>query len=458
MHDLSILPMVHISTPSTFRLSRPFATIVCLGLSAMPFNLNAQAPQTAEALLPELARILDAAKEQAPALIEQGFLRQEADERLIQAKADYYPRVDLNTNLGYEKEYREGGAEDRSDFGLTYSARLTRPLYHWGAIEARIEQARIDNDTETLNYLINSSKIFRSIKSDYLTLLLNHNQIEAELLHRAILESELAQVKSDYESGNISERSYLSKQLDLRKSLLIIDRIERDQIRIRENFSRNAGWEEPLDPDSEIPSPDLKALISWINETSKTRSVAWTEYTPDFQIASKAVEKQLEELTIIQSRKRPLINFSASASQDQSNTSTRNNVDTFSLFAGISVNWNVFDGFKTKHEMIEAKLKQRRLEARLDRVSYDLIDERKRMLNQIHFQAEQNEVLESRLEIETLNYADQKQNAKAGQLSESQLKEFELTLKRLKIEVMAARAELFIQLSDYFDLTMPGDS
>ena len=82
--------------------------------------------------IPELEAILEDAIKNAPALIEQDFFREEAAERLSQAKADYYPRVDLRANLGLEQEYRDEGAEDQSDFGFTYSARLTRPLYHWG--------------------------------------------------------------------------------------------------------------------------------------------------------------------------------------------------------------------------------------------------------------------------------------------------------------------------------------
>lgn len=408
-----------------------------------------------EALLPELREVLKSAEGQAPSLVEQSFLRKEADERLRQAKAQYYPRIEVRTNLGYEKEYRDGNAEDRSDFGLTYSTRLTRPLYHWGAIEARIEQARIDNDTETLNYLLNTQLILRNLRSEYLALLINQRQISAEQLRKKVLENELTNLKADYDSGNISERLYRTKELDLQKSLLTIDSIERKQKRILGNFRRNAGWDKPLDTNQHIPSADLEALVTWLDKQSSARSSAWTEFTANLQLEKRAVGKQLEELTIIQSKQRPLLNFTASASQDESNTSTRDNVDTLELFAGVSVHWNIFDGFRTKHELIEARLKHRRLEARLDRISTDLIDEQTHLLDLIRFQTEQNLVLEQRYEIESLNFEDRKEDNESGRISAKELQQVELDLSLLRLDVMTARALLLMQLSDYEDLVSP---
>ena len=92
---------------------------------------------------PELKAILNSAQRKAPDLIKQEFIQTEADARLKQAKAAYYPSLHLTTNLGYRKDFREDDAENTDNFGLTYSAALRRPLYHWGAIEAKIEQARI---------------------------------------------------------------------------------------------------------------------------------------------------------------------------------------------------------------------------------------------------------------------------------------------------------------------------
>lgn len=411
-----------------------------------------------ESQLPQLRAILQSAAENAPELLEEEFLRKEAGQRLLQAKADYYPSLDLSADLGYRKDFRESGAENTNSFGLTYSARLTRPLYHWGAIEARIEQARIDDDIEALNYLENTQEIYRALRSDYLSILLNESALEAENLRKTSLEKEIERLKIEYDAGNISEFSYKAKELDLKSSLLILDQLERDQQRIVQNFKNNAGWETPLDLSSYVPAHDPAALAAWLEAEETNRSRYWTEQSIDIQIVRNEIEDQEEELTIIKARQRPLLNFSASASQNQSNTSTRNNVDTLSLFAGFDVEWNVFDGFRTKYQLIEAKLKKRRLEAKLDRITIDLLNDQSRMLNEIKFKAQQTDVLNSRLELEQRDFENSKRNSEQGRLSENQLRQAEIKLAETKLAAMTARAELLMHLSDYNDLTVPADS
>lgn len=418
------------------------------GLAALPPHPETQ--------LPQLRSILESAKDRAPRLIEEAFLREEADARLLQAKADYYPRLDLRSNFGYRKDFRQGGAEDTDNFGLTYSAVLSRPLYHWGAIEARIEQARIDNDSEAIKYLENTRQIYRGLRSDYLTILLNQASIEAEQLQREIIQQELQRLRGELESGNISEQTFRATELDLQASLLNIQRLEREQQRIIGSFKTYAGWSNSLNIQSFVPESDSQELRTWLAaQRSALDIAAWTEQTTEASLIRNQIARQNEELKVIQSRQRPLLNFTASASQDQSNTSTQNNVDTFSIFGGFSVNWNIFDGFRTKHEKIEARLKIRRLEASLDRIASDLVAERTRMLDQIEFQADQTEVARLRYALEETNFANSRDAAQTGRLSPSQLKAAELTLARRKLELMSARASLLMHVSDYHDLTQP---
>jgi Outer membrane protein len=322
--------------------------LLCTTLTAA----DLETPSRPEDSLPQLAMILNTARDNAPSLVEEDYLRKESDERLKQAQSDYYPSLDIAANLGIEQQYRQED-EDTSNLGLTYSARLTRPLYHWGAIEARIEQARIDNDKKALNYLQNTQSILRRIRSDYLTLLLNNVSLKNERIRRKILENDLERLKLDFDSGNISELNYHIKELDLQNSLLQIKRIERDQDRIITGFKQNAGWIEPLNTEQDIPAPNLDNIQRWIDSEAAAQTSAWAEQSYAGQLAQYEIKQQEEELTVINARQRPLLNFTASASQDQSNTSTQNNVDTFTLFAGFSVSWNIFDGYRTKHQKYE---------------------------------------------------------------------------------------------------------
>ena len=82
--------------------------------------------------------------------------------------------------------------------------------------------------------------IARSIRAQYLQLLVNQAELSAELVHREILEDELERVQGDFQTGKIREDVSI-KELDLQDSLLAIRRIERDQNRITEQFQTTAG-------------------------------------------------------------------------------------------------------------------------------------------------------------------------------------------------------------------------
>ncbi|MEM1223594.1 MAG: TolC family protein [Verrucomicrobiota bacterium] len=419
---------------------------------------NSANPSRPEDLLPELAKILEAARQGAPSLIEQDFLKREADQRLKQAKSDYYPRLDLNADFGYRREFRSGDAEDTDNLGINYSARLTRPLYHWGAIEARIEQARIDNDFEAINYLQNIQEIQRDMRSRYLTQLLNKLSLRGETARRRKIQEDLEKLRLDYDSGKISKLTYDSAELDLLNSILTINKIERDQKRISERFKQLAGWDQPLVLGSMIPALNLEEIKTWLESEKGLLSGEWVSQSYSVQQTELDIRKQDEELTLITARQRPLINFTASARQGQSNTSTANNVDTFTLFGGVGLSWNIFDGYLTKHQKIEAHLKRNRLKSLLSRLSDDLRLEGHDMLDAIQFQLETTEVIEARFLIEKEKYDLSQKDMESGRISESTLKETELALFDQELSLMEARAELLMNLSDYLDLTRASDS
>jgi outer membrane protein TolC len=426
-----------------------FSSPMTTSLSALDAEIT---PLRAEELIPELRSILDSAKDHAPLLVEEGFIREEGQQRLKQAKASYYPSIDLSADLGIRQQYRTG-AEDDTNFGLNFSARLSRPIYHWGALEARIEQARIDNDSDTLNYLENVRAIQRQIRADYLTLLLNKILLRNENIRRTQLNEELEKLELDFESGTISEIDYQSTQLNLQDALLNISKLERNQQRISSTFKETAGWDQPILAATGIPPFEIDELKKWHSTQTDATDPLWVDAHRDAQLIMNELLRENETLTIIKAQQRPLVNFTASASQNQTNTATANNVDTLSLFAGITVRWNIFDGWLTKHERVESKLKHRRLESKLERIKTELKLEKSRMLDLIHHQMQSADHLERRHELELKRFANTRADHAAGRLTQADLRSTELSLNDLELELMTARANLLMQVSDYYDLT-----
>lgn len=439
-------------------MTTPFLKCAALtaGLLLCLNSYAAEQPTEVEAHLPELQAILTSAQQQAPELIEQGFMNEEAEARLKQAKSAYYPKLDLVTNFGYRKDYRSGDAENTDNFGLTYSVALRRPLYHWGAIEAKIEQARINNDSDQLNYLQNLQRVERNIRADYLSLILNNIALRNERAKQAILEGRSETNRINYETGTMSPLAYQKSCISLDQSLLKIDRIAQSQKRIAKRFQHFAGWDKPTTSATEVPAIDADATESWLKQQRQLlQQSAWTYQTYSAIKQMNAIEHEKEEITQIKARQRPLVDASITASQNQSNTSSKNNVDTFSVFGGLRVTWNVFDGFETRNEKIEAQTKIRRLEQALTQLSKELQIEAAEVLDSLLFQVRNLRLIEAQYAAEQTQYKLEEDNATSGRSTTLTVQDAALNLKAEELALHQARADLLMGLSDYFDLVTP---
>lgn len=427
-----------------------------LSLLALASGLHAASPATyPESSLPELARILETVPDRAPELIARSLEQQESTARLKQARAAYYPRLDLNGNLGYRLSTYSGNQPDDDSFGITGSATLRRPLYHWGAIEARIRQARLDFKNENLLGTLALRRIQRSIRADYLSLLVNQTALRNARLRRQVNEERASVLRTNAASGTVSAQESSRTQLNLSQALMDIEQLEADQARILATYRRNLGWDAPLALDAAIPAVATADVLAWIEQTRAATRPEWLDTNAETLHRANLVEREKAERVRIVANQRPLFNFAASVGQGQSNTSTQNNVNTLTYFAGIDVSWNIFDGFETRQRKLESTLRQRRLENDLAAFQSELAAQAADTLTQLHFQARRLDLEQQRFTLTRESFASSKRDLDEGRLASAAYRERELSLYDEELALATARAALLMGITDYLDLVTP---
>ena len=162
-----------------------------------------------------------------------------------------------------------------------------------------------------------------------------------------------------------------------------------------------------------------------------------------------------EAITQIKAQQRPLVSASASASQNQSNTSTQNNVDTVSLFAGIRVQWNLFDGFLTRNRLAEARLKLRRMELESQQKSEQIKLQALELLDQLLFSTQNLAVEEARFELEKVKFASAQSEAESGRQSKRAFENNQLQFDQRFLALQRQRANLHLALQNYQNLVTP---
>lgn len=431
-------------------------SLACLfaPVSALTADSPAVYPET---YLPELADILSTVPDRAPQLVARAIEQEESTARLKQAQAAYYPRLDLGASVGYRLSTYDNNQPDEDTFGLNFNATLRRPLYHWGAIEARIRQARLDYKNETILRTLTLRRIERSIRADYLSLLINQTALRNARLRRQLNEERIATLRTNVAAGTVSALDSEQSNLNLAETLVSIEQLEADQARILGAYRRTLGWDAPLRLEAPLPAPGARDVLAWIEATRNVGNGDWLASNGEVLHRTNLVEREKAERIRIASSQKPLFNFSASAGQGQSNTSTQNNVTTLTYFAGIDVSWNIFDGFETRQRKIESKLRQRRLENDLSHFQAELSAQAADTLVNLAFQSRRLDLQQQRFNLSRDAFASSQREFEQGRLAAQAHREKQLALHDAELELLRSRAALLMGITDYLDLVTPID-
>ena len=428
-----------------------------LGLALLSLGSLSAAPiQYPEAEIPELNSLLEQAREKAPALVAQGFAQQESTARLEAAKGAYYPRLDLGGQFGVTRTtYANGAFPDEQRVGLGFGASVTRPLYHWGAIEATIQQARLDFKNEELQRVFLLRQIKRTLRADYLTLLVNQETLKTLRLRRQITADGIARTQADKDQGSASSVETEQANLTLSQGLIDIEQVEAEQKRILADFKRNLGWDAPLALDKPVPNPDSAAVIAWVEQTRANGLDDWLKDNSEVQRRQNLVAREREELIRVKAGQRPLFNLTGSVTQEQRNTSAQNNVEAISYFVGIGMTWNVFDGFTTSAKKRETLLRERRLERQLEAYRGELRAQSVVVVSQIGFLARQLQIDQRRAELSTQSFGVQEREAKEGRVSAQAFRSVQVAQNEAQQAATRTLVRLLLAINDYLDLTLP---
>ncbi len=395
---------------------------------------------------PGLKAILEQAGKRSPELVRVGIDREVAQQRLRIARSRHYPSLGIGGNLGYRFVQRQGEDNDGSLSG-SVSVGVNRPLYFWGAVSAGVEKGEIDFENSLLLTKERFQTTVQSLRDEYLALILNEMRLRNVRLRRSNLETQLARRESDYRVGRLSEEEYLSFQIELDNSLIEIGELEDERDETLASFKRISGAEELPRIPSGVAPIDLDELESRLRGDAV--GPLWVEQTFNLQLNRNTMDKIVLDETIIKSQQRPNVSFSASVSQAPVNTAAQNDVETIRWFAGLSVSWNVFDGFATQASRRINLLEKRRLESQIRTNIEVLEEERTELENDLFAMIRKQRLAERRFELDSRIYSRIKSEFSDGLVSANEFRTTQAEYYAKEYALHLARAELLRAISDY---------
>ena len=414
---------------------------------------SADPPYLPESVFSGLGEMLETARNEAGKLREFELLEAEAEARLDQARGRRLPDADLFLRTGPREEIRSGEAEDNSFWAVNGGLRLSQPLFHWGAIQAEIDQARIGLGESALASLQNELKLVHQLRSRYLRLVLNKVREALETTRRDILRERADATKIEVAADNAPDIDLRDARLDVEAAEIAIDRIRKSQARLRERLRTRYGWSGPIKPPDRIPPLDPEPVLEWLQTEEAALGNGRTfDFVPVRQHLAAMRRHEAREV-VINASNRPKVDLFASGIQGVTNTAEDNNVNTFALTVGVSVRWNLFDGFRTQNQKLEARLKKNRMERELDRRIAELRGKQREMIETLRMRCKDMELLERRLSVAEARFRRSEIAFEDNRITEIDLREARLDLEELRVQVQQTRMDLLSGISDYHTFT-----
>lgn len=410
-------------------------------------------PHLPEHYFPELARAVAAARQSAPQLKEYALLEQETEARLAQARSHRLPGANVYLRAGPREEFRSGDVEDNSFFAVDAGLRVSQPLYHWGAIRAGIEKARAALDSSELERLRQETELVRQLRADYLQLILTRKHRLKEAQRLEILQERVQALEIQVEAKKRSEVDLNDQRIQAERAALSIDRLRHHRKNLVERFRRQSGMARPVTGTGQLPELDPAPALAWLKAEEATLDTGRAyDWLPVRQQLAR-LQQHESQMTMIAANNRPKFNLFLAATQGVTNTATDNDVNTIALTAGIGVNWNIFDGFRTREQKAEARLKKNRLKYQLDRRVAELRDKQRRMIETLRLRLRELDLLERSRPIQEARHKDAVIALEAGRITDADFQQATLELENFEIELSQARVDVLLGLSDYQSFT-----
>ncbi len=329
------------------------------------------------------------------------------------------------------------------------SAYLRKPVFHWGALEASSEIAMIREGIAKESFRNFLSELRTLTRDSYLDILIlseevslkkkairnARSQLEEAIEKREVKLSNLLQV----EEANVA---LLAKQIeleDLNRSLSIA----------LKQFAETSGW------DALLLFEEKNDSFAELNEKYEFDGGVPTLLSAASSSRFRRLEKEIlvesKNILIAESELKPKVNFVGGFFQDQ--VPLADNRDSFvrnNALVGLEVNWEIWDGARSKASKLQSLARKRRLELSLQRESEAFRVALENMRMELQSLAKRVRLSRDLVKVSQKRYAMSKADFESKKITQSHLLDAQIAFERAKLDRMQSVCN-FLKLRNKYD-------
>lgn len=438
-----------------FRLLRLFPLIGAMALVASCVQLRAESTSSLplpENLFPELKGILEAAVKQSPRMIVRNAENAIAEQNRIVARSGQLPSASAFVN------YYPWQRDDRADLPAPtntrkffYFVNVSQPIYHWGALESNTRIGELQKKI-TEGQTAEAYRLFvQEIRSMYLSVILRKMMLTRAQLNLGITQDQLSVAQGKLDKKVIAEGEMFAPRLNNDQAILAVDRATEDYENAKATLAKLTGTLPLADTNipSEIPaiSSSQEAFASYLASFNAQREPR-SYYLDNLR---NQIEVEKLNYKIADTRLLPKFNLVVGASQDEqsytSNIAAKYKVQ--STYAGVQLNWAIFDGFAARATKAASEQRRRQAEQNYEDAVRNLSDQARNSYKQLGFSARSMEINTRVLGSAEGVYHSKQDDLKRGLASDAEVNAARLAYVDAQLVALNSRFEYLMKSGDF---------
>lgn len=413
---------------------------------------------TPEALFPQLDAILKHAVSQSPAMVSRATDLEIAENDRVGARATLLPSVGGYFNLFESSDDRsDQPTGDRLRVTKTYyNFSITQPVFHWGERRNLDRIGAIRLQMAQRNYREGYRLLAQEVRTSYLRLIAEKQRAKRAALAHAYYSAQLKRAEEQLAKQAISEAQIFPVRLDAERYEISDEQTRYAFETSKATFARLTGM--PVLSDEAIPDeiPVVKPQLEAVQELLAGFLAQKDKPTIAAENARQGLAMARLNLANDKKRLYPKLSLIAGASQDEQsytiNVAQKYAVQSY--YAGISVNWLIFDGFNSGAVVRSTKARLRQLEADYRTLDEQLARTAQNQVKSLGFLARYASVGERSLESTEGNLNLRREEFGRGVISEEAVSAAEISLADARIAAFSYRVDYYSQLCEFLGMVV----
>jgi outer membrane protein TolC len=435
-------------------------------LAALPLLacfLQAASPAVSEIPLPEkiypgLDAILRSAVQQSPRMLSRTLELEMADNDRIVARANLLPTLGASYSFNESRDsinYITGPTAISAYSNIVtktpYSVTLTQPIFHWGERRNNDRIGEIQHKIAQGQYRQGYRLLAQELRGGYLRLIVQKLSLKRARFYQQYVSNQLKLQEERLLKKVISEVEISIARQNAEQAQISLERTEFDFTNAKLSFARLAG----LGPIGDESIPDAISETTYAAGSYDQLLAEFLSQKDPVTTEAYNLRQQIEIANLnyanAKTRLLPKVNANLGLSQDEQNNiyGPGTKYSTASRYIGLSVNWNIFDGFAAGAYTRNALIRRRTMESDYQQLTAQLAQDAQTAVKQINFSA-RNMSIQDRLLVSNGGYLNTvKEDFRRGVKSDSEVGQVQLNVYDAEINASSARMDYLLKIGDF---------